>query len=231
MGCPGGDRGVKPGHGRARVEDQCCLDVSVLHKAGRLVPGVQGVVSWTRGAVLVGAITLRAEADALFLDWHATVGGTMKEVAQVVRMARVAARFARRPCGRGRGATTIYFLCPGCGTRRRKLYIVAQRCHCQACLGLGWAVEAESAQARDHRRSAKARARIGAKPGILSPLPPRFVPDVVRRGGRGPGRKKYRRLVQRIALADLEMMKELRVAVGRLEAVVERNRAGDPFST
>ena len=42
---------------RRLVEDQCCIDVSVLYKAGKLGPGTCSVWSWSRGTGIVGAVS------------------------------------------------------------------------------------------------------------------------------------------------------------------------------
>src|SRR5262245_13752994 len=168
----------------------------------------------------------RAKLDTLQLNWRTTDGATEKAISELVIIVRSPARFAQRPCGRGRGAISTYFLCPGCKTRRRKLYLISQWCRCRDCLGLGWTVEGESALDRSLRRSSRARARLDVKPGILSLVPPRSVPAVARRGGRGAGRRKYLRLVASIRRADLEVARRLATMAERLEASVERTTDG-----
>ena len=109
---------------RRLVENQCCIDVSVLHKAGKLVPGTCSIWTWSRGTGVVGAVCLVAEADAIEICGYVSTGTRIEPVQEVTRITSVPARFANRPCGRGRGATSTFLLCPGCQSRRRKLYIV-----------------------------------------------------------------------------------------------------------
>src|SRR5262249_14975000 len=109
---------------RGRVEDHCCIDVSVLRKAGKLEAGAGGVWSWSRGAAMVGAVALVAKADAIEVCGYVAGGTGVEPVQEALQIVRVPARFANRPCGRGRGAVSTFLLCPGCQSRRRKLYIV-----------------------------------------------------------------------------------------------------------
>ena len=187
---------------RRLVEDQCCIDVGVLYKAGKLLPGTCSVWSWSRGSGIVGAVCLVAEADAIEICGYVSTGTGVEPVQEVMRITRVPARFAHRQCGRGRGAASTFLLCPGCQSRRRKLYIVGRQCRCRDCHSLGFAVEAKGPTGRSLHKAAKARAKLGAAPGFACPVPQRFVPSVAKRGGRGAGRRKYDRLVRQIAEAD-----------------------------
>jgi hypothetical protein len=205
---------------RRRVEDQCCIDVSMLQKAGKLGPGTSSVCSWSRGTGIVGAVCLIAEADAIEICGYISTGTGVEPVQEVMRITRVPARFANRPCGRGRGATSIFLLCPGCQSRRRKLYIVGPQCRCRDCHRLGFAVETKSAVGRSLHRAAKARAKLGTAPGIGCPVPERFVPFVAKRGGRGAGRRKYGRLVRQIAEADRVALSAIMSAADRLASLV-----------
>jgi len=143
----------------------------------------------------VGAVCLVAGADAIEISGYVSTGTGIEPVQEVMQIIRVPARFANRPCGRGRGAESIFLLCPGCQSRRRKLYIVGPQCWCRACHRLGFAVEAKGGVGRSLHKAAKTRAKLGAVRGIGCPVPQRFVPSVFRRGGRGAGRRKYERLV------------------------------------
>jgi hypothetical protein len=201
---------------QGRVEDHCCIDASVLRKTGKLEPGACGVWSWSRGTSIVGAVNLAVDADAIDIDGYVATGTGIVPVRQVIQITRVSARFANRPCGRGRGAVSIFLLCPGCGSRRRKLYIVAARCRCRGCHRLGFAVETKSAADRAFHKAAKARAKLGAALGPACGVPRRYVPSVPRRGGRGAGRRKYDRLVRQIAEADRAALSGIMATANRL---------------
>ena len=147
----------------------------------------------------------------------------IEQVQEVLQIARVPARFANRPCGRGRGATSTFLVCPSCQSRRRKLYIVDARCRCRGCHRLGFAVETKSAIGRSLHRAAKARAKLGAERGITCPVPQRFVPSVARRGGRGAGRRKHERLVRQIAEADSTALSGMMAAADRLASSIRHD--------
>jgi hypothetical protein len=208
---------------RRLVEDQCCIDVSMLYKTSRLAPDTCSVWTWSRGNSIVGAVNLVAMANSIEICGYVASGKGIEPVQDVLQIARVPARFANRPCGRGRGATSTFLLCPGCQSRRRKLYIVGPRCRCRDCHRLGFAVEAKGPAGRSLHKAAKARAKLGAAPGIVCPAPQRFVPLVARRGGRGAGRRKYERLVRQIAEADRAALTEMIAAADRLSSSIQRS--------
>jgi hypothetical protein len=111
---------------------------------------------------------------------------------------------------------STFLLCPGCCSRRRKLYIVAARCRCRGCHNLGFAVETKGVAGRSLLKAAKARAKLGAALGPACPVPQRFVPPLARRGGRGAGRGKYERLIRHIAQADRAALSGIMAAADRL---------------
>jgi hypothetical protein len=187
---------------RRLVEDQCCIDVGLLNKAGKLGPGTCSVISWSNRTGVVGALRLGAKTDAIEIYGYVTTGSRIESVQEVVNIIRVAARFANRSCGRGRGATSTFLLCPACQSRRRKLYFVGSQCRCRACHRLSFAVETKGSTGRRLHKASKARGKLGAAPGIACPVPQRLVPSVARRGGRGAGRSKYEKLVREIGEAD-----------------------------
>jgi hypothetical protein len=211
--------------GRRLVEDQCCIDVGLLYNAGKLGPGTCSVWTWSRGTGIVGAVCLVAEADAIEISGYVATGSGIEPVHEVMQITRAPARFANRPCGRGRGATSTFLLCPGCQSRRRKLYIVGRQCRCRGCHRLGFAVETKGPAGRSLHKAAKARAKLGAAPGFACPVPQRFIPVVARRGGRGAGRRKYERLVHQIAEADRAALSGMMASADRLASLI---RLSDP---
>jgi hypothetical protein len=207
---------------RGHVEDYCCIDASALYKAGRLVPGTCTGWSWSRGSSIVGAVHVLAQAGAIEIQGYVATKTCTEPVHEVIQLARVPARFANRPCGRGRGAVSNFLICHGCQSRRRKLYIVGGQCRCRDCHRLGFAVESKGSTFRSLHKAAKARAKLGAAPGPACPVPERFVPSVARRGDRGAGRSRYVRLVQQIAQADQAALSGIMTAADRLASPIRR---------
>ena len=208
---------------RRKVEDQRCIDASELYKAGKLIPGTCCVWSWSKGTDIVGAVNVVAAANSIEICGYVATGTAIAPVHDVLQIARVPARFANRPCGRGRGAVSTFLLCPGCQSHRRKLYIVGAQCRCRDCHRLSFAAEAKGPVGRGLQRAAKARAKLGAGPGFASAVPPRSVPAVARRGGRGAGRKRYGRLVRQIADADRAALSAMMGAADRLASSIRRS--------
>lgn len=207
---------------RGHVEDHCCIDVSALYKAKKLIPGTCTVWSWSRGNNIVGAVHLLTQTNAIDICGFVASTAGIAQVQDVLQIARVPGRFANRPCGRGRGAVSTFLVCPGCLSRRRKLYIVGPQCRCRECHRLGFAVEAKSIIGRSLLRAARARAKLGAAKGPACPVPQRFVPLVARRGGRGGGRSKYERLVRQIAAADRAALSGMMATADRLASLIRR---------
>ena len=205
-----------PSTRRGRVEDHCCIDASVLRKSGKLELGASGVWSWSRGTSIVGAVNLASQCRRHRHRWlrrhrHRDRAGAGDDPDRPrpgkVRQSTLRARL---------GGVSTFLLCPGCGSRRRKLYIVAARCRCRGCHRLGFAVETKSSADRAFHKAAKARAKLGAAPGPACRVPQRYVPSVPRRGGRGAGRRKYGHLVRQIAEADRAALRGIMAAADRL---------------
>jgi hypothetical protein len=208
---------------RLLVEDQCCIDVSALYRAGKLELGACSVWAWSRGTVAVGAVHLVVRTDYIDIFGYVSAGTKIEPVQDALQIVRVPARFANRPCGLGQGAVSTFLLCPGCQSRRRKLYIVDALCRCRNCHRLGFAVETKGSVGRSLHKAARARAKLGAAPRVTCPVPQRFVPSVARRGGRGAGRRKYERLVRQIAEADPAALSGMMAAADRLASCIRKS--------
>jgi hypothetical protein len=64
--------------------------------------------------------------------------------------------------------TQAYWRCPKCDALRQHLYVVGGELACRVCLGLDyWSRHVPRAVAR----AAKLRRKLGAAPGLLSPIP------------------------------------------------------------
>jgi len=97
--------GRRSGSGRDTVEASRSIDVNSLRRAGYLRAGFVGGWQWTREGEKVASINLRAEHEWLHLTYRVRFGGgDWEDVAEVVRIVRVACRF---------GGTRPYFICPG----------------------------------------------------------------------------------------------------------------------
>ena len=117
--------------GRDTVEASRSIDVNRLRRAGCLRAGWVGGWQWTREGEKVASINLRAEHEWLHLTYRVRIGGgDWEDVAEVVRIVRVACRF---------GGTRPYFVCPGvvngiaCGRRVAKLHGPGRYFLCRHC--------------------------------------------------------------------------------------------------
>ena len=183
MGGPGSGRhnGMK----KVRVESCLALDVNALRRAGALVPGAYGALSWGCNDNTLASLAFRAEANALILSYFEH--GVMIE--QQIALAHSPAKF---------GGTRVYFVCPGdeCGRRVFKVYLARGAFRCRDCHGLAYECQAEDRQRRARRRADKRRARLGS---------PQWRPDafpVVTRP-KGMWKKTFTRLQERSVAADI----------------------------
>lgn len=128
---------------RLETDGLLCLDVRWLQRQGYISAPLgrvrTTVVSWASPEQVVGAIMVRVYGDgtdAVLLDYCLEGGdGCCVPVREWVRLDRT-------PCHYG--GERVWFLCPGCGTRRAILYCVAGRFHCRACHDLAYSSTRES---------------------------------------------------------------------------------------
>ncbi|UCH78626.1 MAG: hypothetical protein JSU81_01360 [Candidatus Coatesbacteria bacterium] len=155
---------------KTAVEECCEVAVSDLAGGGPLRPGVRrrGGLAWCRGGGVVFALgyaldTADPAAAAVRLG-YASAGG--EEIEEVFRLE------VTRP---NYGGVRFWFTCPGCGRRRRKLYLPPRRrlFRCRECYDLTYESCRES-----HRYD-----RLFAELGEALALPAAAVEAVIK-GGR-----------------------------------------------
>lgn len=184
--------GRPSGSGRDTVEACRSIDVNRLHRAGCLHAGWRGGWQWTRDGEKVASIDLRTEHDRLHLTYRVRVGGgEWEDVAETVRIVRVACRF---------GGMRPYFICPGvvngiiCERRVAKLHGPGRYFLCRHCYRLAHASQSESEWDRALRRANKIRQRLGGDPGMAAPFPPK---------PKGMWRQTYERLREQAFEAEM----------------------------
>ena len=219
-----GDLVVPSTFRRRRVEGHCCIDVSVLRKTGKLEPGACGVWSWSIGTGIVGVVDLVAKTNSIEICGYVSTSTGVEPVQEVMQITRVPARFAARPCGRGRGATSTFLICPGCGADGESSTSSAPP-DAGAGTATGWASPWKpraplSAPAQGCKGPSEAW-RCAGRP---CRVPQRYVPSVARRGGRGAGRRKYERLARQIAEADRAALSGLMAVADRLASSIQLSR-------
>jgi hypothetical protein len=119
--------------------------------------------------MLYAAGVMLPEANRLHLSYRVRIGGgEWEDVAETVRIVRVACRF---------GGGRPYFICPGvvngiaCGRRIAKLHAAGRYFLCRHCCRLAHASQSEGVLDRTLRRANKIRQRLGGEPGMASPFP------------------------------------------------------------
>lgn len=130
---------------KEKVEDSLVLDVLDFAKKGYLRDGTSSTTRWTGEDKVIGSISWRVTGGALHLTYTVTRGdGAKTNYSYPVPLARTPATY---------GGERVWFTCPRCRKRVRKLYLPPSggRFLCRDCHGLSYL-------SRQKRRSAEAKA-------------------------------------------------------------------------
>jgi len=199
--------GRRSGSGRNTVEASRSINVNKLHRAGCLHAGWVGGWQWTHEGEKVAWINLRAEHEWLHLTYRVRFGGgDWQDVAEVVRIVRVACRF---------GGTRPYFVCPGvvngiaCGRRVVKLYGPGRYFLCRHCYCLAHASQSEGAWDRALRCANKIRRGLGGDADTAAPFPSK---------PKGMWRRTYERLREKAIDAEIRADEAFVLQAARLLA-------------
>lgn len=205
--------GRPSGSGRDTVEGCHSIDANRLQRHGCLRAGWAGGWQWTASGEQVAWINMRADTDHLQLTYRVRLGGgEWEDVAETVRIARVACRF---------GGLRPYFICPGvvrglaCRRRVIKLHAAGRYFLCRHCYCLAYASQSEDACNRLLRRAHKIKQRLGGDPGPAEPLPPKPP---------GMWQRTYERLAEQALDADQRARNALLPYIARMLAMSRLHR-------
>ncbi len=171
-------------HVRPETDPLLSLDVRWLGRIGALALGAVRTPQWSRRGEPVGWITTIREPDGecLILDYAThTLGSVWAPVREAIDLVTTPGHH---------GGKRIWFLCPGCKSRRAVLFALDGRFRCRACHRLAYSSTREDAAARSRRRLAVLRTSLGGSPvERVWTIPPR---------PKGMHHRTYARLIQRI---------------------------------
>ncbi|MHB8869589.1 MAG: DUF5679 domain-containing protein [Thermoleophilia bacterium] len=199
---------------RERVENCAVLDVLELARVGHLVEGSRAGITWSRGGKDIAALFWHVEDDCLCVDYLFT------DRLCDQRPWQVALTRTRTSVGTER----VWFLCPRCGRRVRKLYLPPGRSTfgCRSCHDLssasrqtrtsvgegemdtsetrdesGWLADRGSAEHRGQERVSAPRRDLGPDPlpQVLPPGPTEEAAPGPRPRGRPKKKRSYHRRV------------------------------------
>jgi hypothetical protein len=185
-----------------RDTDEACraLNVHTLHHAGALILGTTTHWQWPHPLTPIRASVCAAEASRIFVS--------INDGAEILVL------IAWEQASVLLGGERPYFLCPGCARRTWHLYIKGQRLVCRTCGGLHYSCRHMSEWDLTLHRIAKLRRRLGAAPGVQSPLPPR--------PRHGRAKRVYDRLVAELAAHEAEALGKLDSTIAALKRVSKR---------
>ena len=192
--------------GRRTVESQYRLDATDLKRRGLLQEGRVAHLSWTGSHGQSGpSLRVIGGADALTLDYAWRRGdGPWQRHKEHVGLARV---------GRHMGGEEVYFLCPKCVLRVKRLYGAGVRYLCRHCHNLAHASTQERPGNRATRKNQKLRRKLGVEIGLgdwIGPKP------------KGMHYKTFERISTRIHAAEAEVYDDMLVLLNRMQQATER---------
>lgn len=187
--------------GRQLVEAQYRLDASEMKRRGAFVAGYDAHLIW-RGTDGASGPSVRVLGgpDAIRLEYSA------KQSDGIWQHREEHIPLLLSP--RNYGGAEIYFACPKCGTRVKRLYIGSARFLCRHCLDLVFASSQERSMDRAFRRLRKLRRRIGASTGLEDPVGPK---------PKGMHQRTYDRLCNQIRDAEAEVNDSFIRVLARLQ--------------
>ena len=188
------------------VEDCEALDVNWLHRHGWFERRRTGQLTWTmerRTTAEIG-VTASPSQVTLFYWYKGVFDAEWEPVESVVRLTWTPCHFGgRRP----------WFVCPGCGRRVAKLYLRGKYFLCRRCHNLAYKSQREDRAERLMRKADKIRMRLGGKPGMLNPFPPK---------PQGMHWLTYLGLWEETTRLEMEALVELHEEINRLEEGVAK---------
>lgn len=143
-----------------KVESLLHIDVQQWRADDLLVPNTFFGWYWSRDNKEIASIGCRViSRDRLILEytWKPD-GGASQTVQEPVRLTYTACHY---------GGTRVWFCCPACGRRVRKLYSVRGSWYCRNSLNVAYSTQSLDVIQRMHRRISKLENRLeenGAKP-------------------------------------------------------------------
>lgn len=146
------------------------LDAAILRTMGALTPGAIAWHEWTNGrGESVGTIqsSMSTDGDRPLL----TLSYSIREHDGEWQPIRERIWLEATPCNYG--GERLWLSCPECQTRRRVLYSLGGRFHCQQCHDLAYASTREDAHDRSIRRTQKLQKRLGASSAGIFDVPPK----------------------------------------------------------
>jgi hypothetical protein len=177
------------------VESCRSVDIRKLRKAGSLVPGSRGTLSWTCDGAPAGSISYHVEEHALILTYQSRHVEVWKDCTETLDFAYTDGTY---------GGERIFVQCPVCWKRLDLVYATGDRYLCRKCSKLNYACQQESELYRPISRLQKIRKRLGGDSNIHSTVPPR---------PKHMNQVTYERITEEYALAKEAYQSQLRLLI------------------
>ena len=162
MGGVGSGRYTRVG-AKQTVDERLSLDVNWLHHRGYLSSTISSRFSWKRGEKCYGNISIRADGNALILEYrYCTNGGVWKQAEERVNLDWTKCNY---------GGYRPWFLCPSCNKRVTFLYSRSALFLCRHCCDLNYQSQHESRLYKFLYKAQKIRMQLGGSPSVFSSFP------------------------------------------------------------
>lgn len=192
--------------GRRTVESQYRLDATHFKRRGLIEPGRVTTLSWSKGERESGpSLRVIGGGESVTLEYAWRRGdGPWQPHTERIGLASVPRQF---------GGEEVYFLCPKCAGRVKRLYGAGVRYLCRHCHNLVHASTQERPGNRASRRNRKLRRKLGVEIGLgdwIGPKP------------KGMHWKTFETISARIHDAEAEVYDDMLVLLNRMKLTTER---------
>ena len=138
------------------------IDIRWMKKQDCLLPGAEGVLSWTRRGEKSGSVYFKTMPDRLALMYRTCHGrGDWQDIYDIIS-------FTWTPCNYG--GRRQWFQCPGCG-RRVGLVYGGRYFRCRHCYDLTYASQQISREDRLIEKEYAIRRSMGGSNNLFDPFP------------------------------------------------------------
>jgi len=164
MGGPGSGRLFR--WDRQLSLDECLsIDICAWKAMGLLANGRSFFWSWSCLGKRAGQVLVLPGDDTVTLSYRINgAGESGRSVCSTIMLTHTPCYF---------GGQRVWFLCPRCGARARKLYLSTANFLCRRCCDLPYASQQETPLDRAYRKASKLRRRLEESSGLGDKIRPK----------------------------------------------------------
>jgi hypothetical protein len=186
---------------KRKAEESLPVDIRYLKKHGYFDNSSWGALHWSRGDNRYASINFWTSPESITLSYTYNKTEDVKQNIEITTT----------PCNYG--GVRKWFICPACGRRCAVIYSAGKYFACRVCCNLNYTSQCESDMFQLSNKANKLRERLGAKHGIMNPLPNRKPKNM--------HHKTYAKLMNEIEKLELQSEFMFLEKFGNLKKQVE----------